>query len=63
MAISERGCSIGASCDQAPLPGAAVGAVDGSALPNVIAVHPIGGTVLVADRNSGVWMVQLVPRP
>ncbi|MDF2771277.1 MAG: Ig-like protein [Geminicoccaceae bacterium] len=42
---------------------ARLGAVDGSALPNVIAVHPIGGTVLVADRNSGVWMVQLVPRP
>jgi hypothetical protein len=37
-------------------------AVDGPTLPNVIAVQPLGATVLVADRNSGVWVAQLAPR-
>ena len=32
---------------------------DGPASPNVVAVQPYHGSVLVADRNSGLWLVRL----
>ena len=34
----------------------------GASLPNVVAVQPIHGAVLAADRASGVWMVKMGPR-
>jgi hypothetical protein len=34
-------------------------APDDTASPNVVAVQPYRGAVLVADRNSGLWLVRL----
>jgi len=36
---------------------------DSAGAPNVVAVQPHGGNVLVADRNSGLWMVRLGTQP
>jgi len=36
---------------------------DGVAPPNVVAVQPHRGAILLADRTSGLWMVKLAPRP
>jgi hypothetical protein len=36
---------------------------DTTTSPNVVAVQPHRGAVLVADRNTGVWMVRLEARP
>lgn len=35
---------------------------DGSTAPNVVAAQPLHGSVLAADRTTGVWMVRLAAR-
>jgi hypothetical protein len=38
------------------------GSANGGSAPNVIAVQPVRGGILAADRSSGVWLLSTVPR-